>query len=301
MVENYIQHENLGAAVHGSGALTDHGEPHIDQVEEQAGDIITNIEWLSGYEVFILLLGILFHDIGNIEGRDEHEKKIYEILDKEKNHFQLQSHEMRIVCDIAKAHGGHSDSFGKDTIREVTDEEDIGGIRVRAKALAAILRFADEISDDENRANFGQVDIPEENQIYHEFSKALKPHRVNGDTLPLTFEIPYNCIQKKMKKEKQTKYLYDEILDRLKKCIVELEYCKKYDLGLICVNTISVKIHVLQKDSFRKIPGVTQSFRMSLQGYPATDEKKISCYIQNEESSSSGLLSKWTKIEGKGK
>lgn len=288
--KKYIENENLGAAARGSGVLTDHGVLHVNQVTESAAEILFAVEQLTGYEIFLLLLGILFHDIGNIQGREEHEKKIYDIINSERDHFSLQNHEMRIVCDIATAHGGHSESFGKDTIREVADDDDIGGITVRAKALAAIIRFADEISDDSNRAIQNGVEIPDENLIYHEYSKTLKPHSVNGETLSLSYEIPFEHTQKEINCNGKGRYLYDEILDRLTKCIIELEYCKKYDRGLIKISTISVTINVLQKDSFKILQGVTQSFRMTLQGYPAAENRKIEQYLQSEESHGNGLL-----------
>ena len=59
----------IGAALHGDGLLNDHGKGHVKTVIQRAGLILGDrIEELIGYEIFILLLAIHFHDIGNIYG-----------------------------------------------------------------------------------------------------------------------------------------------------------------------------------------------------------------------------------------
>lgn len=87
-IEQYLnshihKHVNSGAAAMGSGLLTDHGEKHVSTVILRATSLVhDNIENITGYEIFILLLAIHLHDIGNIMGREKHEEKIFEIIDK---------------------------------------------------------------------------------------------------------------------------------------------------------------------------------------------------------------------------
>ena len=57
--------------------LTDHGPKHIETVIRRASELAFAPDpVLSPYEVYILLLAIHFHDVGNIFGRERHEQRI---------------------------------------------------------------------------------------------------------------------------------------------------------------------------------------------------------------------------------
>ena len=282
MNKSYHPNVNLGAAINGDGLLTDHGVEHVQDVIRHAGDI-TEINQLTGYEIFILLLAIHFHDVGNIAGRDNHEKRIAEIIDEMDNKLPLSTPEKQFICDIATAHGGY---FGedKDTIKHITADDMYANVRIRPKVLAAILRFADEISDDFSRT-VTPVDIPKANEIYHEYSRSLDPISVIGDTIKFHYRIPISLTQKKIGKDNDEVFLYDEILGRLAKCMRELEYCKKYSNGLIKPNSLSVIIDFKEDNSFRIRQGAGDRFKLSLQGYPDSSIHRLSTYMELQNDS----------------
>lgn len=269
---------NLGAAISGSGLLTDHGVEHVKSVINHALDIISDVNDLTGYEIYILLMAIHFHDLGNVFGRDDHEQRIADIIDEMGDRLPLDNPEKEYVAAIATAHGGYVDG-DKDTISYINLDEVYSGIRIRPRLLAAILRFADEISDDLKRAGNG-VDVPEGNKVFHEYSKALAPISVVSQTLRLHFRIPYNLTQDKIGKGDTKVFLYDEIKERLAKCMRELEYCRKYSDGLIKVTTLDVAIDYLKKDSnTRKLE--SDAFRLSLHGYPDKKIFSLEHYLDN--------------------
>lgn len=271
---------NLGAALVDGSLLTNHGVQHVQDVIRHAYDIISNVDRLTGYEIYILLLAIHFHDVGNITGRTNHEQKIYEIIDALGNELPLKTPEKQFISDIATAHGG-SNNGDKDTIRNITTyDQKYDNIDFRPKLLAAILRFADEISDDCNRS-FPNVEIPVQNQVYHEYSKSLDPINITGDTLSMTFRIPFELTQKKLGKGDDKIYLYDEIMLRLAKLMRELEYCKKYSGDIIKLTSLSVTIEILQNNSIHRIRGAGDAIRLSLQGYP--DENLYSFEVYREK------------------
>src|SRR5690606_20790147 len=97
-----------------------------------------------------------FHDVGNIYGRDEHERKVHEVL------FSLDhtlvgedTLEKRMICHIAMAHGGFVDvnKENKDTIGALRYDRSSKPSGVDVKKLAAVLRLADELADDKTRTN----------------------------------------------------------------------------------------------------------------------------------------------------
>lgn len=275
-MNQYHENVNLGIAVSGDGLLTDHGPEHINSVMRHAVDIIYDPMKLSGYEIYILMCAIHFHDLGNITGRIEHEKKIGIIMSEMVDSLSLTAQQRQVIRSIAMAHGGYSDGE-KDTIKDLYRQDPYGGANLRPQLLAAILRFADEVSDDLNRAEFKGIKIPDENRIFHDYSRSLAPISVSGNTIQLKYFISYEQTQKKIPGPKGGTYLYDEILKRLEKMMVELEYCRKFAEGMIRVTTLDVEIHIFDKveDEIDMIP-----IRLTLQGYPDRKYAKLDYYLE---------------------
>ena len=287
MIENELNqkwHPNatLGAALKGNGLLTDHGVAHIESVMRNSYNILgERIKYLNGYELYILLLSIHFHDLGNIYGRDQHEKKIEEIIIKLGDKLPLDAIEKRFIFSIATAHGGVCDG-DKDTISHIMVDEHCNGITVRAKALAAILRFADEISDDLHRAAEPSIEIPKENEAFHEYSKSLETPLIDGKTLKFNYRIPYKLTQDKVGKNSGDIFLYDEIILRLEKCMRELEYCRKFSDGFIDITTLNVTIEILKED-INWQPKEKFQFRLSLKGYPKSEYSRLEDYLDSND------------------
>lgn len=270
---------NLGAATEGDGLLTDHGIDHVKSVIAHAKDVLVDPMQLTGYEIYLLLISIHFHDVGNIQGREQHEEKIAEIVEGMGEILPLDTAEKGFVTSIATAHGGYVDG-DKDTIRAINIDTLYDGVQIRCKLLASILRFADEISDDLRRAEFPGISIPAKNQAYHMYSKALDPISMAGETMIFHFRIPYNMTQERIGKNDGTTYLYDEILERIAKCMRELEYCRKYACGMIQLTTMDVTIDFLKKSSSFQVKE-SNPFRLTLHGYPDKIHSSILDYLDN--------------------
>jgi hypothetical protein len=273
----------LGAAVNGDGLLNDHGVDHVKMVIHRAGLLLRGIEsHLTGYEIFILLIAIHFHDVGNTQGRKGHEAKIFEIMEDEGVAIPLENEEKQMISQIAMVHGGEREDGDKDTIISLNPDEAIQGMSVRPRVIAAILRFADEIADEASRANryFVGEKIPETSRAYHEFSQALQPAHIKGTTLQLHFQLREEMATGPTSKGQQAGegpveqiYLYDEILKRLKKCLCELEYCSKYSTGMIRVSTISVRISVRRQKALQDI--YSDAFKLEVSGYPHKNDMTV--------------------------
>jgi hypothetical protein len=138
--------------------------------------------------------------------------------------------------------------------------------------LAALLRFADEISDDFCRAAYNNTIIPSKNKVFHAYSETLEPVSISGETIKFHFRIPYKYTQDKLGKGNVSVFLYDEIISRLTKCMRELEYCRKYANGFIAITTLNITIDILEETSPRKVKDKS-SFRLRLIGYPDANLK----------------------------
>lgn len=280
--KNWHPDVNLGAALHGDGLLTDHGVHHIESVMKNSYDVLgERIKYLNGYELYLLLISIHFHDLGNIYGREQHEKKIAEIIDKLGDRLPLDAVEKMFIFSIATAHGGFYDE-DKDTISHIAVDKYCNGITVRAKALAAILRFADEISDDLHRAAKPGINVPKENEAFHEYSKSLETPNIDGKTLKFNYIIPYKLTQEKVGKSNSNIFLYDEIILRLEKCMRELEYCRKFSDGFIDISTLNVTVQILKENSNWQ-PKEKFQFRLSLKGYPKSEHSHLMDYLDSDD------------------
>ena len=270
--EKYHDFVGLGASIAGDGVLTDHGVKHIQTVINRAGKIIGGKEEkLNGYEIYLLLLAIHFHDLGNISGREEHEQKIIEVMDKIKTDLPLDDAEQEFVSKIAMAHGGYvgDNKKNKNTLGTLDYETTCNGIMIRPALLSAILRFADELADDYDRI-IPNVEIPPENEIFQEYSKSLEPIGFNRKTLLFRYRLPYEVTKRTLKKLDKNIFLYDEIIERLLKCLRELDYCGRYSDGFITIDTLNVEIQVRNPKNSRKVL-MRDSFKLSLVVYPRED------------------------------
>ncbi|WP_319482934.1 hypothetical protein [uncultured Draconibacterium sp.] len=159
--------------------LTDHSEKHVKDVLERAYQLIGdfNKRDLTVYEVYILALMILFHDLGNISGRTNHDspQRIMKLYSKYRINHTKYKLEKRVIANGASAHSGKSKNQCYDTLKFVDNNSSIeNGYRIRLQELAAILRFADELAEGPQRTCSFAVennDFPEkDNIIYHEYA-----------------------------------------------------------------------------------------------------------------------------------
>ncbi len=104
--------------------ITDHGPKHIRNVLENIKDLLGSSigEWnnesrklsngdLNGMELYVLGLSALFHDVGNVFSRTEHQKQIGPIYDcamggNGGNRGNQGDEQKKLILDICKAHCG---------------------------------------------------------------------------------------------------------------------------------------------------------------------------------------------------
>jgi len=280
MNEHYHPNINIGAVLSDGNLLTDHGVEHVQMVIKNLYAILgeRGVKKLNGYEIYILLLATHFHDVGNITGRKDHEKKIDEIIERLGSSLPLDVPEKIMVSEIAVAHGGYvfENPVDRDTLRLLKSENNCNGITIRPALLASLLRLADELADDKTRANryFGkQGIIPDGNKIFHEYSSCLDSLVFKGNVIEFDLYIPQDKSKIKIPNENGD-YLYDEVIRRLKKCLVELEYCKKYSEGFITITKLKITVNIMRSDiKHKKLKSF--SFDLHLSGYPQSDQTQF--------------------------
>lgn len=255
--------------------LNRHDFVHTNKVMEKALDIVKCFDKaeLSYYEIYFLSCAIVVHDIGNVFGRVEHEKKILDILESDScKSIVPDIVERRTISRISGVHGGKI--YGSlDTISALKETATVNGFDIREQLLAAILRFADELADDVTRANYDALEseiIGPASEIYHIYSEklhtvALKKNNINNTyEVFLAYQFDSDTAQKQYGKACQKKYLIDEIYSRTIKMERERRYCIRYLRPYCSLERINVQI-IITKNAFdeEKI-----SYKLEERGYP---------------------------------
>ncbi|MEZ8825179.1 hypothetical protein AB6E04_12500 [Vibrio amylolyticus] len=287
MVYPYVA---AGTSAEDGGIYTDHSLDHFNAVIRNAGELLglgkdsdiskTKIN-IKPYEVFITLVSILLHDAGNINGRRNHEKQALKIFKGMGIALCPDAFEAMFIANIARAHGGKVNVNGvdsKDTIESLKlgDKESYASIPYRPKLIAALVRFADEISEDRSRsARFLlQVgNLPPQSEVFHYYADSISS--VDVDLPDRSITIKFEMLKEKLVRTYgkdngeggyDNVYLIDEINSRLEKMFRELHYCKKYMYELSHIHKIKVKIIIYDEDGTQL--DESNNFLLEDLGYP---------------------------------
>ena len=250
-VRNAMEEDGVFAEIKGKErGLTDHSEKHVKDVLDRAYQLIGdfNQRGLTVYEVYILALMILFHDLGNVYGRTNHDspKRIMDLYTKYRiNHTQYKL-EKRVVANGASAHSGKSKNNCDDTLKFVDNNSSIeNGQPIRLQELAAILRFADELAEGPQRTCSFAIennDFPDgDNIIYHEYAQITN---IFIDRSRGRISVTY-CfdVENKIENEKEDNFkkLLELTFKRCLKLDLERRYTKYHSEILKPFKEISIK------------------------------------------------------------
>lgn len=277
----------LGAIAKDGGLLNDHGPDHIRTVMARAGDMLSGdgaaAVALTPYEVYLLLCAIHFHDVGNVYGREGHEQRAQDVMRAARPLLNNDSTEIQCILKIAHAHGGHNNG-DKDKIGQLQDDP-VNGRDVRVRALAAVLRFADELADDRHRANRFLLEhelLPREAEVFHKYAASLHSVMVRPDErgVDLHFCVSTEDVQRKWGKKgaagaTEEVYIIDEIYSRTVKMHLERSYCARFMRSLVELNHVNVKVDIFDEpDSFHP-PRRRIGYRLEERGYPGAPNEGI--------------------------
>lgn len=273
------------------GFYTDHGERHFDEVVRYAGLLLEHTfdkpdSSLKPYELYLLLCAIRVHDAGNIDGREDHNKRAFTILSEYGGDIQKDTPEHHLIGGIAEAHGGRTVSNDKDTIGALQAETIVGSVEVRPQLVAAIVRFADEICEHYSRASIhhiNQNNLPVESKLFQLYAKSVAgalPDRVNK-SFKLRFIFDVALFSSKYaipidEKGEKEKYLIDDVLGRIDKLNHERVYCNRFLLPQMQTDRLEIDMEFSKTISVAGTDQLDVCDRRSLtirdKGYPSVPQ-----------------------------
>lgn len=286
MIKHIHPEVEKGAAATGGEFLNKHDATHVFAVMKRAADLLgTDIKELTGYEIYVLMVAIHLHDVGNTLGRSGHEQATrfaVKFLGSTLGHDQV---EIGQIQAIAAAHGGTVNGSDKDTISQtLEDKTPLLHRTIRPRFLAALLRFADELADDQTRASTALLEtgnLPEHAILYHLYSQSLHSVMVLQREITLDYWFTRQVAAKKYKKEEREVFLLDEIYARTVKMHFEREYCMLFLRPLVGVDRITVTIRIFDEGFVRRLKRVW--YRLPENGYPSDVDVTIQTLCPKSE------------------
>ena len=231
--------------------LSDHGPKHIANVLDKVWHLLLDCyseHSLSANDLYILAMGVLFHDVGNLHGREDHRKKIGEIFDWARGRDAKVRREKNLVMRLTRAHTGVAMDGTKDTLKEVDEIDHLGAASIQLRSIAAILRFADELAEGPQRTSefrrmAGLYDV--ESQIYQDYASVTnigidRPHQ----RILLTYEIEID--ESDAERDDYSAWLQSFlsfIYERVRKLDQERRYARFYSDVLQPFKTTRISFH----------------------------------------------------------
>jgi hypothetical protein len=269
---------------------TDHGAGHVNSVISATSGLLErhldpNGGGLNAVEIFLLLSAILWHDVGNALGRDGHADRIPQMTAEIKKLGFSDPALQRIVAEIAQSHAGID---GLSKARSEADCAVVSTVTVYPRALAAIVRFADEISENRSRISLALMpQVPPESQIYWQFANCITASRPDPtrERVVLTIEVPDDAAPRTFLCPKDLHHRADAsknisliryLISRLEKMNNERAYCEPEFRGLhLTVREIFVRLSIVAETQL--LDGYTMDFALTGSGvegqaaYPSID------------------------------
>lgn len=283
LADKYYSNTASALAAEEGDRFTKHDISHIDDVIEAAGQMLgfgsdgTDVphKKLEPFEVFVLLVAILLHDAGNATRRKGHEKMASEILREVGENVGLSDLEQRIISTIAQAHGGELEDGNRDTITGLLKDPEpfISGFKVHAWRLAALVRLADELSENSTRADEAAIQSPTtpHRSLLANYYCLLINRRIDfiSNSVHLNFDVDQKYLSqifivKNKDGSPNEIMLVDYIADRLEKCERERRYCNRFLAGFAPYDRLRVKLSIVKNN----IEIDTIGFDLEEVGYP---------------------------------
>ena len=264
-MKNYLSRQYYPWVQANCPYFTDHGQAHIESVIQSASQILSkslqnslpNVV-LTSLDLYIMLCAIIWHDIGMVFERSRHSDKVKDIVDKIRELGFPDPSVSRLVLELVKAHEERNGLIIPEREQDCTINTRT--CTVFPRALAAIVRFADEISENRSRISQGLLrngKIPKKNLIHWEYANCLPASRADPyrERVVVTAEIEvdkaiamYCCPEeyKQYSSDDKSISLIEYLVARLQKMNNERGYCAREFERYASIRKIEVRLKLIE-------------------------------------------------------
>lgn len=269
--------------------LTDHSERHIKDVLEKAALLLEDdISKLNPIELYLLCVCILFHDVGNIFGRTNHNTNIGDVYNQARYNDGFKLAEGKHVAMIVKTHCGTSLDGSKDTLISLPQESFLFDHKINMRQLAAVLRLADELAEGTQRTSLFRLSqhmFAADSMRFHKYASITEIHvDKKGERIVIIYHIDYSDLEE----------LYDFlpfVYTRILKLDAERRYCKYYAPFLTPFKKTEVQLNFYKGSTYvfydtpkieleDKYCLIEESPEILTQKYPCLEVKTLLQFLQ---------------------
>jgi len=264
-MKNYLSRQYYPWVQANCPYFTDHGQAHIESVIQSSSQILSKSLQnsspkvvLTSLDLYILLCSVIWHDIGMVFERSGHSNKVKEIIDRIKELGFPDPSVSRLVSELVKAHEERNGLIIPEREQDCTVNTKT--YTVFPRALAAIVRFADEISENRSRISPSLLKngkIPKENLIYWEHANCLTASRADPyrERVIVTVEIEVDkaiavhCCPEECKQHSgdgESISLIEYLVARLQKMNNERAYCAREFERYASIRKIEVRLKLIK-------------------------------------------------------
>ena len=244
--------------------FTDHGEQHIKAVIQAASLLLRPYllspkkQGLKSMDIFLILSAIIWHDAAMVLGRSRHADNISKLTDEISALGFADPTVRRLVIDIARAHRGRTGLNLPHSEEDITTKEMPDTVYPRA--LAAIVRFADEISENRSRISLLLLDqIPEDKKIYWHYAASIVASRPEPERerVVVTVELELDSVIRRFQcdpdfpdraDDSGRLTLLEYVLCRLEKMNNELIYCRTHLSKFTTLQEIEARLTIVRRE-----------------------------------------------------
>lgn len=234
---------------------TDHGQKHVESIIRKLGELLgQSYGRLNEMEIFILLCACIFHDTGMTISRNEHADKAIEII-KSMRDVISDITVTRQINEIARAHSSQKDlselkPMDSCTFKDIT-------YSVQTRALAAMLRLADDISETKYRIIPELLEeVPEDNAIYWYYASVVESVKISPAdmTCKIKLCIPQSILLKEFKYGRiQNKIFFEYVLERIEKSYKERIMCSIEFRNIVIISSFEIEMYIMTDDLIDEI------------------------------------------------
>jgi len=162
-------------------ALTDHSERHIQDVLDNAFLLMggpgspsaQHLHAFNANEFYFLVMAILHHDLGNIHGRSDHNRRLEAVYDFTRGVDPHLLPEKRHLLRIVEAHCGQTRDGSRNTIGRLDKAASFRRQLLNCQKVAAVLRLADELAEGPQRTSLfmqKHFPLPDDSTVFHDYA-----------------------------------------------------------------------------------------------------------------------------------
>lgn len=253
--------------------MTIHGNRHIRDVVESLDKIALSIEQkpratpLDPLEAYILLCAAHLHDAGNIRGRAGHPDRCGEIIRDHPDLFYDTETRFNIF-DVARVHGGESTKFGRDKFREITSDN---FSFPRLRLLAAILRMADELSENSERVPkelVARLEVSPQSNLAYRYARCFRRFELQNDMLDIQLRVQPEQHEFVTEIDGERVGFFDHLESKIDVIEKEARYCAQYGRPDFDIRSIRFTVEFFA-ENFPSVDKAVSKLILDLdRGYP---------------------------------